>query len=119
NRFGNPAKNAKAFRLCLIRAIGTAVHETCHMFTMMHCTAYACCMGGSNSLEESDRHPLWLCPECLAKLCWAVQTDPLLRFHKLAAFCERNGLTKEAIFYRKSIERLSTPPNLISGPAGN
>lgn len=108
-RFGNPSGRNRDFRLCLLRAIGTAVHETCHMFTMRHCTAYACCMCGSNSLEEGDRLPLWLCPECLAKLCWAVKADPMIRFRNLAAFCERNGLQREAAFYRKCIERLAPP----------
>lgn len=33
-------------------------------------------MAGVNSLAESDRHPLWLCPECLAKLSWATGSSP-------------------------------------------
>lgn len=107
HRFGNPARSTKTFKLCLLRAAGTAVHETCHMFSMRHCTAYACSMCGSNSLEEGDRLPLWLCPECLAKLCWAVQVDPLQRFQNLADFCKRNGLDKEAAFYAKCIAKLS------------
>lgn len=107
HRFGNPARGEGAFRLCLLRAAGTAVHETCHMFSMRHCTAFACCMAGSNSLEEGDRLPIWLCPECLAKLCWAVRADPVVRFRNLLGFCERNGLKKEATFYRKCIEQLS------------
>lgn len=105
HRFGDPQQSEATFRLCLLRAMGTAVHETCHMFTMQHCTAYACCMNGSNSLEESDRVPLWLCPQCLAKLCWAVGFDPARRFEALAAFCRRNGLMKEAAFYGKCLER--------------
>jgi len=108
HRFGNPAASSQVFRLCLLRAMGTAVHETCHMFTMQHCTAYACCMNGSNSLQERDRRPLWLCPECLAKLCWAVKADPRARFRNLAAFCEQNDLGQEAAFYRNCLQRLST-----------
>lgn len=105
-RFGDPAQNERAFKLCLIRALGTAVHESCHMFTLMHCRAYACCMGGSNTLEEGDRHPLWLCPECLAKLCWAMKADPVARFEALKSFCMRNGLKAEADFYGRSLKKL-------------
>lgn len=105
-RFGDPAQGERAFKLCLIRALGTAVHESCHMFTFMHCTAYACCMGGSNTLEEGDRHPLWLCPECLAKLCWAMKADPVARFEALQNFCAGNGLKTEADFYGRCLKFL-------------
>ena len=82
-RFGDPALSPKAFRLCLLRTIGTATHETGHMFSINHCTAYECNMCGSNNLAESDRYPLYLCPECMAKVCWASQTDPLRRYERL------------------------------------
>jgi len=103
---GDPETGPKAFRLCLWRALGTAVHETCHMFTMLHCTAYPCVMAGRNSLEEGDRLPLWLCPECLAKLCFAVQADPIARYRRLEAYCHRNGLAVEATFYRRAADLL-------------
>ena len=68
---------------------------------MYHCTAYACNMSGSNSLGESDRLPLALCPECLAKLSWAVDFDPAERYRLLEAFTERYGLTEESARYRE------------------
>lgn len=105
-RNGNPSAGEKSFRLCLRRTIKTAVHETSHMFSMLHCTAYECCMCGSNHREESDRRPLYLCPECMAKVCWATQADPDTRYERLLAFCERNKLTAEATFFKKSIRQL-------------
>jgi archaemetzincin len=39
-RNGDPAKNAAAFRLCLLRTLKTATHEIGHMFSMLHCTAH-------------------------------------------------------------------------------
>jgi len=74
---------------------------------MLHCTAYECNMCGSNHREESDRRPIALCPECLAKVCWAAAVDPTQRFRSLAEFCKENGLTDEAAFYEKSIEALT------------
>ena len=105
-RNGDPHADAAAFRLCLLRTIKTATHETGHMFSMRHCTAYECNMCGSNNRAESDRRPVALCPECLAKVCWATEAGPAERFGKLAAFCRRHGLEEEAAFYEKSMNAL-------------
>ena len=90
-RNGDPHEGEKAFRLCLRRTLKTASHETGHMFSMMHCTRFACNMCGSNSLEEADRQPLSLCPVCLAKLCYATGADPVKRFQKLIVFFKGRG----------------------------
>jgi archaemetzincin len=101
-RNGDPDTSEAAFRLCLLRTMKTAVHETGHMFSMRHCTAYECCMCGSNNRSESDRRPLWLCPQCMAKVCWAMKIDPAERYRMLAKFCRDVGLKAEAGFYEKS-----------------
>jgi len=105
-RYGNPDDGPGAYRRCLLRAIKVAAHESGHMFSMEHCTAYLCGMNGSNSLGETDRQPLWFCPECEAKVCWASKDDPAARFERLAAFCEANQLTVEAEFFRRSAAAL-------------
>jgi archaemetzincin len=105
-RFGNPEENDDAFRLCLLRTIKVATHETGHMFSMQHCIQLECNMNGSNNLPESDRHPLEVCPNCLAKLCYATGAEPIARFKKLAEFCKTNGLAKEAEFYETSLTKL-------------
>jgi archaemetzincin len=109
-RNGNPEKNADEFRLCLLRTMKTAVHETGHMFSMYHCTAWECCMCGCNNREEGDRRPLALCPECVAKVWWATGADPVGRYRKLAEFCKQAGFQAEAEFYEKSILALTTVP---------
>ena len=106
-RKGEPDQGKDAFRLCLLRTIKTASHETGHMLSMLHCTAYECNMCGSNSTEESDRRPLALCPECLAKLCLATGSDPVARYKKLIEFCEQHGLTAEQAFYVRCLQALS------------
>ncbi len=103
NRNGDPDKDATAFRLCLLRTMKVATHETGHMFSLEHCTKYHCNMCGSNNLDESDRNPIEVCPECLAKICWATQADPAERFRKLAAFCKEQGLKPEQEIYEKSL----------------
>ncbi len=105
-RNGDPDESDEAFRLCLSRTIKTAAHETGHMFSIQHCTSYLCCMCGSNSQDESDRQPLELCPECMAKVCFAAQCDPVARFRDLREFCEKQELNEAADFYRQSIAAL-------------
>jgi len=105
-RNGDPDESDAAFRLCLLRTMKTAAHEIGHMFGMMHCIAYQCNMCGSNSREESDRRPIALCPECVAKVWWFTGADPVRRYEKLAEFCRKNGLVAEAQFYEKSIAAL-------------
>ncbi len=102
-RNGDPHGDEAAFRLCLSRTLKTASHEAAHMFSMRHCTSCQCNMCGSNHREEADRRPLWLCPHCLAKLCYATGAEPVKRFKELAAFCKRAGLKSEPEFYEKSL----------------
>lgn len=102
-RNGDPDKK---FNLCLRRTLKTAVHETGHMFSMLHCIKYECGMCGSNHREESDRRPIWFCPECIAKVLWATGADPVIRYEQLAKFCNKNGLKAEAEFYEKSAKIL-------------
>ena len=94
------------FEKCLERTLKTASHETGHMFSIRHCIANNCNMCGSNSLEESDRRPIYLCPECLPKVWWATKAKPITRFKKLAEFCNRNGLEKYASFYERCESKL-------------
>lgn len=121
HRNGNPDENTASYNLCLLRTLKTAVHETAHMFTMFHCTLYECGMCGSNHREESDRRPLWFCPECTAKVCWGTGTAPGPLFVRLSSFCEVNGLTREAEFYRRSAlalgEKVSATTNRVEKAA--
>jgi len=105
-RNGDPDESDESFCLCLRRTIKTAAHETGHMFSMFHCIYFECAMCGSNHRAESDRRPLWLCPVCLAKLCWCIGTDPAERYEKLIEFCRDNELKPEREFFEKSLKVL-------------
>jgi len=82
-------KDNAADRL-LTRTIKISMHEVGHMFGLRHCTRYECLMSGTNSLAETDRRPLDNCPECMAKVAWAMNYDPEERFKNLAAFWKKN-----------------------------
>jgi len=87
----------------LRRMLKIAAHETGHMFSMKHCIKYECVMSGTNHIVETDSRPIDACPECMAKICWLSDVDPAARYDRLAAFCRKNGLNKEADeFARKS-----------------
>jgi archaemetzincin len=91
-RNGDPTECEGAFRLCLRRTLMTATHETGHMLTLKHCTAFTCLMNGSNHQEERDRRPLHPCPVCLRKLLWNLQAEPVPYLQRLAGFCREQGL---------------------------
>ena len=105
-RFGDPDQSPEIYLLVLRRTLATAVHETGHMFSMEHCVFYECLMCGANHLSEADRHPLWPCPQCLAKLCYATGATPVDRFKALIAFAQTHGLNAEAAFWTKSLEAM-------------
>ena len=64
-------------------------------------------MCGSNNREESDRRPVYMCPECVTKVWWATNCDPIERFEGLMNFCKEQKLQAESEYYQKAIERLA------------
>lgn len=109
-RFGDPDVDDGAFLTCLRRTLKVATHETCHMFSMHHCQHYKCNMAAGNNLEECDQYPLYLCPDCVAKLHWSLRPDISQRFVNLARFCRRNSLADEATYYTIAAEQMSHVP---------
>ena len=94
---------AESRRQALRRAAGLVTHELGHCFGLHHCIYYRCNMNGSNSLGESDRQPLRLCPVCLRKLEWNRGFDPIRRYRGLLDFYEVHGLTEEAAWVRNRL----------------
>jgi archaemetzincin len=94
-RFADPRTGKIDPESLLSRTLKIAMHETGHMFSMKHCTKYECLMSGTNHLDETDRRPLDNCPECMAKLAWAMNYDPVERYNNLAAFWKKNGRSDE------------------------
>jgi archaemetzincin len=90
----------------LLRTLKLAAHEIGHLFSLPHCVFYRCLMNGSNSLQETDRGPIHLCPVCQAKLRLAIGFDPAARHQRLRAFYREQGFLDEAAF----AERQRVPP---------
>jgi len=89
----------------LVRTLKVFSHETGHILGLEHCVRWECVMNGSNSLEETDRAPLFPCPECHEKLRWNTGFDPAKRYRDLAGFLGKAGLPAEAAFARKQAEK--------------
>lgn len=96
------------FKTFLKRTLKVAVHETGHMFSIVHCTKYKCVMNGSNSIVESDKRPIDACPEDMAKIIWMTKISPRKRYEKLAALCDKFGLKNEVILYKNKAEAVET-----------
>ena len=93
-------------QVALIRTLKTGSHEIGHILGMAHCTFYECVANGSNSLDESDRRPLFLCPVCLRKMEWNLKFDRLTRYRKLRSFFNECELEQEAAFCERRIKEL-------------
>lgn len=95
SRLGKPEKSVDEYKKFLARTLKIAMHETGHMFTMLHCKKYECLMSGSNHLGETDRRPLDVCPECMAKIAWSMNYEPAIRYRNLAEFWQKQGWKNE------------------------
>jgi archaemetzincin len=96
-----PGDPAEVRELVTRRALAVMSHEIGHMFGIQHCVSFACNMNGSNSLEESDRQPMHLCPVCLRKLHLALGFDPEQRYAALEEQYHRAGLEQEAAWVQR------------------
>ena len=92
--------------IVLRRALATLSHETGHTFSVEHCTYFQCNMNGSNSLPESDRRHIHLCPVCLKKLRWNRGFDVKKRYRDLLAFYKKHGLKPEAEWMAKRLKEI-------------
>jgi archaemetzincin len=92
-----PITDSNSFQQCLKRMMKTTSHEIAHMLGMEHCIEAACVMNGSNSLEESDRQPVFLCSDCTAKLDWVLQCEEKKRLENLNIFFTYFGFINESL----------------------
>jgi archaemetzincin len=105
--FSGRRETESARRLALLRSLKVVTHEIGHAFGLRHCVEYECNMNGSNSLDESDRRPLRLCPPCLRKLQWNVGFDVRERYRALADHFAALGLPEEEDWARARLERIA------------
>lgn len=96
-----------ARQLVLNRLIKTTTHEFLHMLGLQHCIQYACVLNGSNSLEESDKKPSIICPECLAKLDIIFPAFTEKYFPASLQFYQKYQFNEEQEFCERVINELN------------
>jgi len=79
----------------LLHMLKFTAHEAGHALGILHCDRYACLMNGRASLPENASKPLWLCPDCYAKVSLATGFNGPRRARRLAEFCGKVGLEAE------------------------
>jgi len=109
-QFWGHEESADTYYLALRRSCKVLAHEVGHIFGLAHCIYYRCAMSGSNSLEESDRRPLRLCPICLKKLQWNRGFDPIKRYERLRGFFLNQDLKQEAAWINLRLKKIGPPP---------
>ncbi|KAJ5066716.1 archaemetzincin [Anaeramoeba ignava] len=107
-RNGDPEESEESYQLCLSRTLKTASHEIGHIFSIPHCILHPCNMNGSNNRVESDDHPHYLCPSCLAKLCYATKQSPLSHLSNCRDFFEKVGFSQSQEMYELSLSILKS-----------
>jgi archaemetzincin len=110
NRFWGTPETERSRSLALLRAFKLMAHETGHMFSLHHCTVNECLMNGSNSLDETDRNTIHLCPVCLHKLQWNLKFDVTRHYRQLQDIYRRNGYEDEAEWTTRRLASLQAPP---------
>jgi archaemetzincin len=106
NRFWGLPETDESRSMFLRRSFKVLAHETGHMFSISHCTAHECLMNGTNSLDETDRGTIFLCPVCLHKLQWNQKFDVLRRYRQLRDIYARAGYDDLGEWLRRRIASL-------------
>ena len=68
--------------------------------------AFNCNMCGRNNMGETDRRPLYMCPECLPKILLATDCDLVERMKQLYTFCEKYRIDEPAKYYKNCLDIL-------------
>ena len=107
-KFWGEKESGSSQVITLRRICKVLTHEAGHMLGLGHCIDYLCNMNGSNSLEESDRRPLRLCPLCLKKLQWNRKFDVIEQYEKLYTFFKDNGFKEEETWTADRLKKIKT-----------
>jgi len=90
-------------KLYLLRSMKTLVHEVLHLFMVDHCIEFQCVMNGSNSDQESDRSPIFLCPIDLHKLKSVSKCNLKERYEALLNFYNEINFTDESNWIKRRL----------------
>jgi archaemetzincin len=93
------------------RTMQVAVHEVGHMFGIKHCVNYECTMNGSNSIQETDAQPMWMCHDCTSKLAWNRELNFEKYFEQIQKFWINNKqIDTNAFIYYNYVNTIACMP---------
>lgn len=95
-------------RLLLQRSLKVMLHEVGHIFGLAHCTYYFCLLNGANNLEETDAHPVHLCPVCLRKIHSSLEFDVERRYTRMRELYIKHGIAGESDWLGQRLEFLAS-----------
>jgi len=95
------------FNLCLERLLKICSHEIGHMFGLHHCIVANCVMNGTNSMWETDNHPIRLCSLCQRKLNSGFKYDNKKRLTELEKYFKENNLAKGTELVKKDLKSIN------------
>jgi archaemetzincin len=110
NRFWGEPETEHSKEMFLRRSFKVLAHETGHMFSIAHCTANECLMNGTNSLDETDRSTIHLCPVCLRKLQWSSKFDVVQRYRQIRRLYADAGFADWSEWLDRRLARLGAAP---------
>ncbi|CAF1252339.1 unnamed protein product [Rotaria sordida] len=102
--------------LILKRSISVFVHEVIHLFGVEHCIYYLCMMNGTETEEEMDGQPLYLCPICLRKMYSAIGKEKkhfnvIQMYTKILELCKSLHFKDESAWYENRLNLLNITAN--------
>lgn len=137
-----PRLSSSQLTTWLRACLRTMVHETGHMFGILHCVYYQCLMNGSNGPHDSAGRTSFLCPICLRKLFFALsevpeKATPVQRYQNMLSVllvvaqeaghastvpsAENAGLDRDLVWLAQRIEFLGgeahAPGSTLAAPA--
>jgi len=112
---GGEEKEGGGGSIVLRRACAVLAHEICHLLGIRHCIYFACCMQGSNHLQEDDARPLALCPIDLRKLQTSLKFDAAARHRALAALLQTSAFQWEELakYHEQQADMEGVATNII------
>jgi archaemetzincin len=105
---GNLGADAVSRAGALRRTLKLAVCAVGQQVGIADFAAYPCGMNPVHNLADLDDKPLLFCPECVQKVWWLGDVEPLERYKQLVEFARQHHLEQEHRQWQRTLEAIRT-----------